>query len=324
MAFVELSILLIGIIVLAKSSSVVVENALKLSKFFGISQLAVGLLLISVSTSLPELSVSVISASANESALAAGNVFGSNIANILLILGLGAFIYGFKVKKHDLKEIALVLLLTTAISTYIIFNSVVRNQALGLTEGLILLLMFIGYLAYLFLGKQRSADAEVSKSEVITKKEALVAFLYFGASIVAVLISSGLVVEYAVKIANIFSLAESFIGATLIAIGTSLPELSVDLQAIRKKQFGLALGDAIGSNMINLTLVLGTAAVISPISVAIPIFIAALLFAVFANMLLLYFAATNEIVRKNQGIVMLTTYGVYLITIFYLQLGKIV
>lgn len=323
MVFIELTALLIGIVVLAKSSSVVVENAVKLTAFFGINQLVIGLLLISVSTSLPELSVSVISASANESALAAGNVFGSNIANILLILGLGAFIYGFKVKKHDLKEIALVLLLTTAISAYIIFNSVVRNQALGLTEGLILLLLFIGYLAYLFLGKQKEINGSVKK-EVITKKEALVAFLYFGAAIIAVLISSGIVVEYAIKIANIFSLAESFIGATLIAIGTSLPELSVDLQAIRKKQFGLALGDAIGSNMINLTLVLGTAAVINPISVAIPIFIAALLFAVFANMLLLYFAATNDTVKKNQGVVMLATYGIYLITIFYLQIGKIV
>lgn len=321
--FVEAGVLLVGLAILAKSSSAVVENALKLSKFFGISQLAIGFLLVSISTSLPELSVSVISASAGESALAAGNVFGSNIANILLILGLGAFLYGFKVKRHELKEIALILLVTTIISSYIIFNSSIRGQALGLTEGVILLLLFVGYAGYVFLRKKNVTKEELPK-EVITKKQALTAFLYFCGAIILVLISSGIVVEHAVKLAKILSLAESFIGATLIAVGTSLPELSVDLQAIRKKQYGLALGDAIGSNMTNLTLVLGTAAVISSISVAIPIFIAALLFAVFANMLLLYFAATNETLKRNQGALMLVTYAIYLVTIFYLQLGKIV
>lgn len=321
--FIELGALIIGVLILAKSSSTVVENAFKLSKFFGISQLAIGFLLVSISTSLPELSVSVISASAGNGAIAAGNVFGSNIANILLILGLGAFLYGFKVKKPDLKEIAIVLLITTIISGYIIFNSTVRKQALGIAEGAVLLLVFIAYLAYIFLRKKQAAIKE-GPVEVITKKQALTAFIYFSVSIIVVLISSGIVVDNAIKIANILHLAESFIGATIIAIGTSLPELSIDLQAIRKKQYGLALGDAIGSNMTNLTLVLGTAAVIGSITVAIPVFIAALLFAVIANMLLLYFAATNENLKKNQGALMLITYIIYIISIFYLQIGKIV
>lgn len=320
--FIELGALIIGVLILAKSSSTVVENAFKLSKFFGISQLAIRFLLISISTSLPELSVSVISASAGNGAIAAGNVFGSNIANILLILGLGAFLYGFKVKKPDLKEIAIVLLITTIISGYIIFSSTIRKQALGLAEGAILLLVFVAYLAYVFLRKKQTTNE--GPVEVITKKQALVAFLYFSISIILVLISSGIVVDNAIKIAAILHLAESFIGATIIAIGTSLPELSIDLQAIRKKQYGLALGDAIGSNMTNLTLVLGTAAVIGSITVAIPIFIAALLFAVIANMLLLYFAATNENLKKNQGAIMLITYLIYIIAIFYLQIDKIV
>src|SRR3989338_8459324 len=139
MALIEVILLLISLAVLAKSSSIVVENAVKLSKFFGISQLAVGFLLLSVSTSLPELSVSVISSAAGNGAIAAGNVFGSNIANILLILGAGAFLYGLTIRKETLKDISIILVLTTVISLYIIFNSSIRGQALGALEGIILL-----------------------------------------------------------------------------------------------------------------------------------------------------------------------------------------
>jgi cation:H+ antiporter len=126
-------------------------------------------------------------------------------------------------------------------------------------------------------------------------------------------------VDSSVKLARTLGIAESFIGATIIAIGTSLPELSVDLQAIRKKHYGLALGDAIGSNMANLTLVLGTAAVINPIHVQIPIFISALLFAVIANTVLLYAAAVHRKIDKSGGLVFLAMYAIYLVTIFFLQ-----
>ena len=136
------------------------------------------------------------------------------------------------------------------------------------------------------------------------------------------IISSGFVVESAVNLSRMLGIAESFIGATIIAVGTSLPELSVDLQAIRRKQYGLALGDAIGSNMTNLTLVLGAAAVINPIHVQIPVFIAALLFAVIANIMLLYVAATNKGVRKNGGILFLAMYAIYFISIFILQMRE--
>ena len=129
MVLFELAILLISVIILSKSSSLVVDNAVKLAAFFGISQIAIGFLLISISTSLPELSVSVVSSTMGEGAIAAGNVFGSNIANILLILGLGAFLYGFKISNSNLKDIGLVLLLTTVISVYILFSSSIQGKS---------------------------------------------------------------------------------------------------------------------------------------------------------------------------------------------------
>lgn len=317
MVLAEALTLLISMAILSKSSGIVVENAAKLSKFFGISQLAIGFLLLSVSTSLPELSVSVIASTAGEGAIAAGNVFGSNIANILLILGIGAVLYGVKIGKSELKDIAIILVLTTLISIYIIFNSTVRNQALGLLEGAILLLCFGGYALYILRKKKIEGNEGLP-----TKKEALFAFLLFSGSLVVVLVSSGLVVDSAVKISKLLNIAESFIGATIIAVGTSLPELSIDIQGIRKKQYGLALGDAIGSNMVNLTLVLGAAAVINPISVILPIFIAALLFAVIANVVLFYVAAVNKQLQRLGGTIFLLLYALYFVVIFYLQLSR--
>lgn len=320
MVLFELATLLVSLAFLSKSSSVVVENAVKLSKFFGVSEVAIGFILLAVSTSLPELSVSIISSTLGEGAIAAGNVFGSNIANILFILGVGAFFYGLKINKSVLNDVAIVLVLTTLISSYIIFNSLVRSQALGLLESVILLLLFAGYVVYVFSKKNK--DGKNAESNV-TKKEALYAFLYFSIAIVLVLVSASFVVSSAVKLAQTLNLAESFIGATIIAIGTSLPELSIDVQAIRKKHYGLALGDAIGSNMVNLTLVLGVAGAINPISIVLPVFIAALLFAIVANILLFYVAAVNKRLQKNGGLAFLIVYAIYLITIFYLQIGEL-
>ena len=319
MVLIEVLTLLLSLTVLAKSSSVVVENAAKIAKFFGMSQIAIGFILVAVSTSLPELSVSLLSSTLGEGAIAAGNVFGSNITDILLVLGIGAFLYGLKIGKTELKDITIILVLTTIILLYIIFNSFVRNQTLGLLEGIILLLLFAGYVIYIL----RKKRIEGKNTNHITKKEALYAFLFFSASIVIVLISASFVVDSAVKIAKLLNIAESFIGATIIAVGTSLPELSIDIQAIRRKQYGLALGDAIGSTMTNITLVLGTAAVIHPISIAIPVFCAALLFAIVANVVFFYAAAVNKQLQRFGGALFLLIYLSYIIVIFYLQIGEL-
>ncbi|MEM3364472.1 MAG: sodium:calcium antiporter [Candidatus Micrarchaeia archaeon] len=308
MVYTEMFTLFVFIIILAKAASVVVENASKLSKFFGISQLAIGFLFISVCTTLPELSVSVISSTLEEGAIAAGNVFGSNIVNILLILGVGSALYGLKIKREEVQDIGIILVLTTVISAYIIFNSTVAGQALGLLEGIILILLFGGYAVYML--SKRKID---TNGKEITKHEALYAFLYFSTGVILVLVSSGFVVDSAVKISRELNIAESIIGATVIALGTSLPEMSIALQAIRKKHYGIALGDALGANMTNLTLVLGVASVINPISVILPVFIAALLFAIIANILLLYAASVKRGITQKNGILFMLIYILFIL-----------
>ncbi len=315
MILIEILVLLTSLAVLAKSSSMVVDKASKLAVFFGISTMAVGFVLISISTSLPELSVSVISSTSGNGAIAAGNVFGSNIANILLVLGLGGFLFGVKVSKGGIQDIAVILVLTTLVSAYLIYAASISQRALAFPEGLVLLVLFGLYIRNVLMRKREASKEE----EKVSKKEALEAFLWFSGSILLVLLSAGFVVESAIKIATEMGLAQSFIGATLVAIGTSLPELSIDLQAFRKKKYDMALGDAIGSNMVNLTLVLGAAAVINPIHVTLPIFIIALLFAVVANILLLYIVATDRKITRNGGLLMLGIYVAYIIIIFLAQ-----
>jgi cation:H+ antiporter len=320
MVLFELVILFLSILVLSRSSGMVIESAVKLSRFFNISQLAVGLLLVAVATSLPELSVSITSSSAGEGALAAGNVFGSNIANILVILGVGAFIYGIKISPRNLKDIGLALLLTTLISIYIVYNTSVQQKALNFFEGVVLIGIF-GIYVWDALRKKRVDNGK--PKTIVKKKKALEAFLLFGLGIMLVVVSSAFVVDSAVAVATSFGIAQSFIGATVIALGTSLPELSTAIQAIRKSHYGLVLGNVIGSNVTNITLVLGVASVINPIEVRLPVFIAALLFAVVANSILFYVGAINKSMSRFGGALFLMIYVIYIVTIFGLQVGEL-
>jgi len=317
----ELAVLFISIIVLSKSSAVVIESSVKLSRFFNINQIAVGFLLVAVATSLPELSVSVASSNAGEGAISAGNVFGSNIANILVILGIGAFLYGMKISARNMKEIGLILLLTTVVSLYIVYSSSVQQKALGFMEGIILLLIFA---AYVWWTLKRKKEFNARPRIEVQKKKALYAFIFFVSGIIVVIISSGFVVGSAVSLAKMLGIAQSFIGATVIAVGTSLPELGTALQALRKKYYGLVLGNAIGSNMTNITLVLGTASVINPIELHLPVFVAALIFAVVANTILFYVAGVNKGIGRIGGAIFLIVYVVYLVAIFGLQVSEVV
>jgi cation:H+ antiporter len=320
MVAIALATLLVSLAVLYRSSEAIIEGAVKLSRFFNINQLAIGFLLVAVATSLPELSVSVTSAIAGQGAVSAGNVFGSNIANILVILGAGAFLYGVRISPFHLRDIGLIVLLTTLISVYIIFNSSVSPRALNSMEGIALLGIF-GLYAWGILRKKKLEDNRPRIA--VPKEEALKAFLYFGVGILLVVFSSAFVVESAVELALSFGLAQSFIGATVIALGTSLPELSTALQALRKGHHGLVLGNAIGSNMTNLTLVLGSASLINPIDVHLPVFVAALLFAIVANSLLFYVGAIHKRLDKAGGIFFLFVYVLYLAVILGLQAGEL-
>jgi len=237
-------------------------------------------------------------------------------------MGIGAAIYGFKIPRKSIGEIALILLLTTIISAYIVFSATVQGWALGFFAGAVLLMLFAFYMYHTLRNNRRIGFGE-NNNHRLDKKKAAIALLMLVAGIVVVFISSALVVDNAVITARELGIAESLIGATIIAIGTSLPELSTTLQALRRKRYSIAVGNLVGSNMTNLTLVLGTSAVIADVHVTLPIFNVALLFAIVANAILLYFAAVRKNLGRYTGIFFIAIYVLFMLVIFALQAGEL-
>lgn len=306
----EALILFASLTVLAKSATFVTDKAVLLSEYFGVSQMAIGFILIASSTSLPEFSVSVIAAISGQGALSAGNVFGSNVADIFFVVGICAFFYRISLKKSDAIEVGGVLLMTSIITLYFIYSAfVLGSPVINRFEGLLLLLAFAVYIYYV-LKKKRFVENDGNS---VTKKDALRAFVLFFAGIAVVLISSGLAVDSAVKLSELAGISRSFIGATIIAIGTSLPELSVELAAMKKKRYALAIGDAIGSTMTNITLVLGLAALLNPIAILAPTsLLTVLLFAVLANVIFLYITLSMKKIGKITGALLIMMYLFFL------------
>ncbi|HLC69332.1 MAG TPA: sodium:calcium antiporter [Candidatus Bilamarchaeaceae archaeon] len=313
MAIAELTFLVIALAVLARSTNLVVDGAVKLADFFRIGHLAIGFVLVSTATSLPELMVSVISSGQGEGGIAVGNVFGSNIANVLFVLGLSAFLFNIRMQYKDWREITFLVLIVTIITVGMVLLS-----GLGRLEGIFLLLLYGVYIFHLL---RKKTHGEFSNH--VTRSRAGRAFLVFSLGILLILISAAFVVELAVSLADEMGLAKSFVGATVIALGTSLPELAVELQAVRQKKYGLALGDAVGSMATNLTLVLGAGALIHTIVLNLSIFLVFMAFSIFSNMLLFYFIVTSNQLGRREGILFLATYVFYLVIIFHVQLGEI-
>ncbi|QLJ52732.1 MAG: Inner membrane protein YrbG, predicted calcium/sodium:proton antiporter [Candidatus Fermentimicrarchaeum limneticum] len=303
-------ILFASVLVLAKCAHLVVDNVLKLAKFFGIGEMTIGFVLLSVSTSLPELAVALVSASGGQSSISIGNVIGSNIANILIVIGACAMIRTIRIKKDEMLELIRLLFITSMIPLILLLRT-----EFGWVEGLILLSVFAGYTYYLF-----KKDVNLGISEEVSKKNALQAFLYFVAGIVGVLVSARFTVDSAVRIADVFSLSKSFIGATIIALGTSLPELAIDTAAVRKGNIKLALGDAIGSCMTNLTLVLGVTGLLSQTTFNITVVSSLVIFLIITNILFWYFIETRKKLNQKEGMVFLMVYLIFLLVEFGLQI----
>lgn len=313
-------ILLASLIILAKSSSMVTDKSIILSDYFGISRMAVGFLLLSGATSLPEFSVAIVSAFTGQGALSAGNVFGANITDILLIIGLCSITGGLALKRRDATEVGGVLLVTSVITVYFIYSAFVLGiPVIDRLEGALLLLAFMVYIYYVTVKNKSPALG----NQQVSKKEALSAFLMFFLGIAIVIVSAGLAVGAAVGLSEMAGISRSFIGATLVSIGTTLPELSVSLAAARKKEYSLAFGNAVGSTIVNLTMVLGIAALISPIEILAPnTFLITLLFSILANVVLLYLAIGTRKLGKIWGVLLLGLYLLFVILLYQVEVSN--
>jgi cation:H+ antiporter len=261
--FVNSLLLVFGLAVLIKGADWMVSGASALAKKYHVSDLVIGLTIVAFGTSAPELVVNVIASSHNFNDIVLGNVLGSNIANLFLILGITGIIYPLVVQSSTTwKEIPLSLL--AVLLLFLLANNffLYENPVVSRIDGLFLLLMFCLFMVYIYkLSKSDTAPKEVVVSEMPAIK--MYSFIVIG--LAGLLIGGRLVVNNAIEIATILGLSEKIIGFTIVAIGTSLPELATSVVAALKKNTNIAVGNIIGSNIFNIFLVLATSAVVSPV-----------------------------------------------------------
>jgi len=309
-------LIIIGFILLIRGADLLVDSSSNIAKKFHIPEIVIGLTIVSIGTSLPELFVSVNSAMSGHSDMSVGNVIGSNICNLLLILGLASVIRPLKFKKETrLIENPICLVLT------IIFG-ILCNTGTGITrtEAIVLIVLFGLFIIYtIFMGiKGEKFDKEDEETEslitVPKQKSMLKNIIYIVLGIIGLKFGGDLVVNNAINVAQIFNVSEQIISLTIVAIGTSLPELVTSVVAAVKGNSDISIGNILGSNIFNISLIMGISALIKPITynIAYNFEIAILIAASFILALFPIIPPKNKMSRRN-GIVYLMLYIAYTI-----------
>lgn len=309
---INILLLVTGFIVLVYGANLLVDSASALAKKLNVPNIVIGLTIVAFGTSSPELVVNIFAAVDHSSDIALGNVIGSNIFNILCILGVSAFIFPLTVKtKTTWIEIPLALL--SAVILIVLANDMLIDKSstsiISRIDGIVLLAFFIIFLVYNFqLIKSGRYDEEFTTKNYTIKKSILFIILGMG-----FLVLGGKAIVYsATEIAKFFGISERIISLTIISIGTSLPELATSVIAARKKNVDIAIGNIVGSNIFNVFFILGTSAVIYPVSVNLSSQFD-LIVNIFASLLLFMFVFTGKgrKVDRWEGLVFVTLYISY-------------
>lgn len=252
-------LLLIGFVLLIKGADFFVDGSSSVAKLLGIPGFVIGLTVVAMGTSAPEAAVSITAGVSGSNEIAISNIIGSNLFNLLVVAGLSAVIKPFKIEHTILKRDFTINVGACVLLLAMLFI----GGSLGRFDGFILLGLFIGYIVYVVINALKHRDTN-SDDDVKTMNPVLSVIAIIG-GLAAVIFGGDLVVDNAVAIAQRLNWSETFIGLTIIAIGTSLPELVTSVVAAKKGESGLALGNVIGSNLFNIMLVLGLSTAINPI-----------------------------------------------------------
>ena len=299
---IELVLLIVGFAMLIKGADIFVEGAAGIAAKFGIPQLVIGLTIVAMGTSAPEAAVSITAAFKGTADITIGNVVGSNIMNVLVILGITAVIVAVAVQQSTVRyEIPFVILVSVVL---LVMGAV--DGKIGHLDGVILWLLFIVYLVYLFLMAKHGKEEEEAQEDAPVWK--LLLFVVIGAALIV--IGADVSVDAASEIARVIGLSERFIGLTIVAFGTSLPELCTSVVAATKGKADLAIGNIVGSNIFNILFVVGTTALIIPVPFN-PAFIIDSAVAIAAAVLLWVCVVKNKKLTRPGGIVMLAGYVGY-------------
>ena len=302
----EYLLLIIGFVLLIKGADFFVEGSSSLARFLKIPSVIIGLTIVAMGTSAPEASVSINAALAGNNDIAVSNIIGSNIFNGLIVVGICAFISGFKTNKDILKRDMPVNILITAILCVMI-----ADGRLSRLEGILLLAGMIFYIVNMILSALKTRSSCPDEKSMPFYKS----LIFIAGGLVAVIFGGNLVVNNAIQIAVSFGVSQNFIGLTIVAIGTSLPELVTSIVATRKGDSGLALGNAIGSNIFNILFILGMSATISPLHILSESVIDCAILLV-SGILLFVFAYTRKSMNRTEGAICVLSYIGYTAYLF--------
>jgi len=310
----------VGFVLLIKGADWLVDGSATIAKKNNISNLVVGLTIVSMGTSMPELIVNVLASSKDASQIAIGNILGSNIANILLILGVAAFIYPIKIKEStvfsEIPYSIIALLLVAFVANSNLFGS--HNNSINQIDGIILMAFFGLFVVYIIrLAKNGSADMieDIPDEKITAGKSFLMVLL----GMIGLFFGGQWVVNGAIAAAEHFGLSEAFIGLTVVAIGTSLPELVTSAVAAYRKNTDIAMANIIGSNIFNLLWVLGISAIIKPMGFDSSLN-ADILILLAASCLILFSLVTGKVknqIGKPTGTLFILLYLTYVVFLIY-------
>ena len=304
--FLLLFLLSVGFVMLVKGADWFVSGASSLAQRFGISQLVIGMTIVAIGTSAPEAAVSIAAALKGSADITIGNIVGSNILNVLIILGISAVITPLAVSKSTLRyEVPFMIMVT------LLLLAQGRDGEIQFMDGFVLLVFFLLYLFYLYCIAKKGSEP----GEVPVKTQGMKSSIFaVTAGLGLILLGSNLSVDAASAIARMLGMSERFIGLTIVALGTSLPELFTSVSAARKGNADIAIGNIVGSNIFNILFVVGLSAWIIPVPFSSG-FLADTLTAAAAGILLLICSAGGQKLGRGSGILMLLFYLGYFVLI---------
>lgn len=308
--FLRIILLIVGFVILIKGADIFVDGASSIAGNFKVSKMLIGLTIVAFGTSAPEFAVSIKSIISNNHDIVLGNVIGSNILNILLILGISSLFHSLTVKDTTVKKELPIMILITTLFAVLMSDSIYDKElsnAFTRSDGVVTTLFFLVFIYYLISVMHNKIDNKSNEEYMPLLK----AGIYTIGGIIAIVVGSNFVVDSAAKIASIIGISEKLISLTIIALGTSLPELVTSVTATRKGEYDIAIGNVIGSNIFNIGIVIGLPITLFGGINQINFNLIDVIVMVLSAYLLFFFASNDKLITKREGIIFLTLFIVY-------------
>ncbi len=303
----EYILLLIGFVLLIKGADFFVDGSSNLAKLFNVPSIIIGLTIVSLGTSLPEAAVSITASLSGSNDLALSNITGSNIFNLMVVVGVCAAIKPLAIQDALIKRD-----FPVTIASCILLIIFMLDKTISRVEGIIFLVACVAYILYLVFDARKSSMATAGDLAEDEKPSILKSLIFLAIGIPAIIFGGDIVVKNAIIIAENFGMSETIIGLTIVAIGTSLPELTTSLVASKKGESGIALGNALGSCILNVLFIMGATATVSPVLVANSSFIHVGIM-LLTTLLMYVFAFTGKTINRTEGFICVMIYIAYMV-----------